>query len=173
MMPNHRSRRILQPVRMWFVYFTLSVALLLSYIPVGRAPLLPDWTAVILVFWCVREPLRIGMAQAFALGLLIDIGHGALMGQHAMAYVVMAYLANTYSRRILWFSTLKQALHVLPIFLLGPMLMAAVRVLTGGEFPGFWLFFGSFTGALLWIPITYLLLLPQYQPHDRDENRPI
>jgi rod shape-determining protein MreD len=173
MMPNHRSRRILQPVRMWFVYLTLAVALLLSYIPVGRAPLLPDWTALVLVFWCVREPLRIGMSQAFVFGLLVDIGHGALMGQHAMAYVVMAYLASTYSRRVLWFSVFSQALHLLPVFLLGPSLMALVRVLTGGEFPGLWLLAGSVTATLLWGPLTYLLLLPQYQPHDRDENRPI
>ena len=31
----------------------------------------------------------------------------------------------------------------------------------------------SLFGALLWWPLTFVLLLPQYQPVDRDANRPI
>ena len=48
-----------------------------------------------------------------------------------------------------------------------------VRLMAGAEFPGWWMFFGCFVAALLWIPLHYVLLLPQYQPVSRDENRPI
>ena len=48
-----------------------------------------------------------------------------------------------------------------------------MRLLAGAEFPGWWMFFGAFVAALLWIPLHYVLLLPQYQPVSRDENRPI
>ncbi len=51
--------------------------------------------------------------------------------------------------------------------------MVVVRLMAGAEFPGWWMFFGSFVAALLWIPLHYVLLLPQYQPVERDENRPI
>jgi rod shape-determining protein MreD len=43
----------------------------------------------------------------------------------------------------------------------------------GIELPGLSYFFGPFVGMLLWLPLTFILLLPQYQPVDRDANRPI
>jgi len=173
MQPTHRSNRILLPAKTWFVYLSLGVALALSYIPTGRLPGVPDWVAVVLAFWCIREPLRVGMGAAFVLGILVDIGHGAAMGQHALAYVVLAYLASALSRRVLWFPTVQQALHVLPLLVLTQALMVLVRVVAGAEFPGWWYFSTSLTGALLWIPLSFVLLLPQYQPIERDEHRPI
>ncbi|AVZ80530.1 rod shape-determining protein MreD [Zoogloeaceae bacteirum Par-f-2] len=173
MQPTNRSSRILLPVKLWFVWLSLIVALGLRYIPTGRLPGVPDWVALVLAFWCIREPLKVGMGTAFVLGLLVDIGLGAAMGQHALAYVVLAYLAAGLSRRVLWFSPLEQALHVLPVLLLAQLLMVLVRLLAGAEFPGWWYFAASFSAALLWWPLTFLLLLPQYQPVERDENRPI
>ncbi|MCK9259022.1 MAG: rod shape-determining protein MreD [Azoarcus sp.] len=173
MQPTNRSSRILLPVRLWFIHFSLLIALGLVYVPTGRLPGVPDWVALVLAFWCIREPLRIGMGAGFFFGLLVDIGQGAAMGQHALAYVVLAYLANGLARRLMWFSALQQALHVLPMLLVSQALMVAVRLIAGAEFPGWSYFLSSFTGVLLWWPLTYLLLLPQYQPADRDDNRPI
>jgi len=171
--PTNRSSRILLPVKQWFVYLSLFVALGLEYIPTGRTPGLPDWVALVLVFWCVREPLVIGMGVGFVFGLLMDVGLGAAMGQHALAYVVLAYLANSLARRVLWFPAWQQALHVLPLLLLAQLLMVAVRLLAGAEFPGWSYFLSSFSSALLWLPLSFVLLLPQLQPVERDDNRPI
>ena len=68
-------------------------------------------------------------------------------------------------RRVTW--------RVLPLLFMSQVVMVVVRLLAGAEFPGWWMFFGSFVGALLWIPLHYVLLLPQYQPVVRDANRPI
>ncbi len=173
MQPTNRSSRILLPVKQWFVYLSLFVALGLEYIPTGLTPGLPDWVALVLVFWCVREPLVIGMGVGFVFGLLMDAGLGAAMGQHALAYVVLAYLANSLARRVLWFPAWQQALHVLPLLLLAQLLMVAVRLLAGAEFPGWSYFLSSFSSALLWLPLSFVLLLPQLQPVERDDNRPI
>ncbi|MHB8785264.1 MAG: rod shape-determining protein MreD [Thauera sp.] len=173
MQPTNRSSRILLPVKQWFVYLSLFVALGIEYIPTGLTPGLPDWVALVLAFWCVREPLRIGMGAGFAFGLLLDVGLGAAMGQHALAYVVLAYLANSLARRVLWFPAWQQALHVLPLLLLAQVLMVAVRLLAGAEFPGWSYFLSSFSSALLWMPLSFVLLLPQLQPVERDDNRPI
>jgi len=121
----------------------------------------------------VREPLVIGMGVGFVFGLLMDVGLGAAMGQHALAYVVLAYLANSLARRVLWFPAWQQALHVLPLLLLAQLLMVAVRLLAGAEFPGWSYFLSSFSSALLWLPLSFVLLLPQLQPVERDDNRPI
>ena len=173
MQPTNRSSRILLPVKMWFVFLTLFIALFLNFIPTGHLPAVPDFVALVLAFWCIREPLRIGIGTGFVLGVLTDIGVGAAMGQYALAYVLLAYAANELSRRVLWFTPVEQALHVLPLLFLSQVVMVVVRVIAGAEFPGWWMFFGSFVGALLWIPLHYVLLLPQYQPVERDENRPI
>lgn len=173
MQPTHRSNRILQPAQNWFIYLTLLIALGLSYIPTGRLPGIPDWVALVLAIWCVREPLRVGMGAGFVFGLMIDIGYGAAMGQHALAYVVLCYLAGALSRRILWFPALQQSLHILPLLLLAQLIMVTVRMVGGADFPGWWYFGSSLAGALCWAPLSFLLLLPQYQPVDRDDNRPI
>jgi len=48
-----------------------------------------------------------------------------------------------------------------------------VRMLAGAEFPGWWYFTGSFTAVLLWVPLHFVLLFPQFRPVERDDNRPI
>ena len=173
MQPTHSSRRILRPVRNWFIILTLFVALLLNLIPFGRLPGIPDWVALVLAFWCVHQPLKVGMAAAFMLGLAMDVADASVMGQHALAYVLLAFAAAGLSRRVLWFPLSQQALHVLPLFLGMQLVMMVARMLTGAEFPGVMWFLSSFTATLLWHPVTYLLLIPQFRLEDKDVNRPI
>jgi rod shape-determining protein MreD len=67
----------------------------------------------------------------------------------------------------------QQALHVLPMFLGMQLVMLVTRMVSGGEFPGVLWFLSSFTATLLWYPVTYLLLMPQFRPEDKDVHRPI
>lgn len=173
MQPIHASRRILLPVRGWFMAASLAMAVFLDLIPLGRFPGLPDWAALVLVFWCIHQPLRVGMGGAFLIGLIVDVGDASVMGQHALAYVLLAFASGALSRRILWFPLIQQALHVLPLLLATQLVMVGVRLIGGGEFPSLLWFLGSFTGIALWSPLTYLLLLPQFRPVERDETRPI
>lgn len=173
MQPTHSSRRILLPVSNWFIVLTLFLALLLNLIPFGRLPGIPDWVALVLAFWCVHQPLKVGMAAGFMLGLAMDVADASVMGQHALAYVLLAYAAAGLSRRMLWFPLAQQALHVLPMFLGMQLVMMLTRMLAGAEFPGVLWFLSSFTATLFWHPVTYLLLIPQFQSQDKDVNRPI
>lgn len=171
--PTHSSRRILLPARGWFIYLSLLLALVLNMIPFGKLPGIPDWFALVLAFWCIHQPLRIGMAVGFCGGLVMDVANASVMGQHALAYVLLAFAAGGLSRRILWFPLAQQALHVLPLLLGTQLVMLLIRMSTGAEFPGVLYFLSSVTAVLLWHPLNYVLLLPQYQPVERDENRPI
>ncbi|MFZ2854596.1 MAG: rod shape-determining protein MreD [Rhodocyclaceae bacterium] len=173
MQPTFSSSRILLPVRPWFVVLSLLAALLLNFLPISNWPGVPDWVALLIVFWSVREHRRVGMGWGFILGLVMDVADASLMGQHALAYVLAAYGAATLSRRILWFPLGQQALHILPLLLLVQLVQFAIRALAGAEFPGIGYFIGPLIGTVLWVPLTYALLLPQYQPVDRDANRPI
>ncbi len=171
--PTHSSRRILLPVKRWFILFSLAAAFFLDLIPLGHAVGVPDWVALVLAFWSVREPQRVGMGTAFVAGLLMDVASGSVMGQHPLAYLLLAYAGGGLSRRILWFPLAQQALHILPMLLATQLVMVVTRMVGGADFPGWGYFLGSFSGALLWFPLTFVLLLPQYQPVERDENRPI
>jgi rod shape-determining protein MreD len=173
MQPTFSSSRILLPVRPWFIALTLTLALAANLLPTTYTPFIPDWVAVLLAFWGIREPRRVAMGVAFMLGVVMDVANGSVMGQHALAYVLLAYFATSISRRVLWFPLGEQALHVLPLLLLSQFVQLAARLIGGADFPGWSFFAGPLLATLLWIPGTYLLLLPQYQPVERDHNRPI
>jgi len=85
MQATYSSSRILQPVRPWFIFASLLVALLVNFLPTSDWPLMPDWIALLLVFWSIREPRHVGMGAGFVLGLAMDVADASLMGQHALA----------------------------------------------------------------------------------------
>ena len=167
------SSRILLPVRPWFIFFSLFLSVLFNFLPTAAWYWIPDWVALLLIFWAIHERRWVGMGCAFLLGLVMDVANAALLGQHALAYVLATYLAASLARRILWFSLLQQALHALPLLLLVQTVQLLMRMLSGGEFPGYSYFMGPFVGVLCWWPVTFILLLPQHQPADRDHNRPL
>lgn len=173
MQTSYSSSRILLPVRPWFIGFSLIVALLLNFLPTAVWRGMPDWLALLIVFWSVREPRRVGMGLAFLLGVAMDVADASLLGQHALAYVLVAYGASSLSRRILWFPLAQQALQVFPLLLLVQVVQFSVRMLIGADSPGISYFLGPLFSTLLWPLLTFLLLLPQHQPVDRDANRPI
>lgn len=173
MQPTFSSSRILLPVRPWFIAATLLVGFLLNLLPAAYWPGMPDWLALVLCFWSVREFRRVGMGVAFVLGLMMDVADASLMGQHALAYVLLSFAAAAQSRRILWFPLLQQALYVLPLLFLAQLTQLGVRLLAGADFPGLGYLLGPLVATVLWLPLTFALLLPQYQPVERDANRPI
>lgn len=173
MQPTFSSSRILLPVRPWFITLSLVGALLLNLMPTAHWAGMPDWIALVLCFWSVREFRRVGMGWAFILGLLMDVADGAILGQHCFAYVLLAYGGASLSRRILWFPLASQALHIMPLLIACQAIQAAMRVAIGGDLPGWGYFVAPFVATLLWIPATFVLLLPQYQSVDENPDRPI
>lgn len=167
------SQTILLPVRAGTILGSLAVALLLDFLPWKDVALAPDFVALVLAFWCVRQPRLVGLGAGWLLGLLIDVGNGVLMGQHALSYSLLAFAAITLSRRILWFPLWSQALHVAALLLFAQGVGALVRIAAGAEFPGWTIAVGPLLGAALWPVVSVLLLLPQRMPTDVDETREI
>ena len=89
--PSFSSSRILLPVRRWFVAPTLLGALLLNFLPNVPWLWMPDWVALVVIFWGIREPRLVGMGWGFLLGLAMDVADASVLGQHALAYVLVAY----------------------------------------------------------------------------------
>ncbi|MCL2075383.1 MAG: rod shape-determining protein MreD [Betaproteobacteria bacterium] len=171
--PSNYSRRILRPAHPWFIALSLFIALLLNMLSTGQWLFMPDWVMLTLCFWNMREGRTMKMRSSFFLGLVMDVANGAALGQHALAYVLVGYTAGSISRRMFWFSLTRQTLLMLPLFLSVTALQIFIRLMAGETFPGWGLFISPVITALLWPPASLLLLLPQYQPEERDENRPI
>ncbi len=155
------SRQILQPVRLSTIVASFALALLLNFLPWRDLRLVPDFVALVLVFWCVRQPRLVGLGVGWTLGLITDAGNGVLLGQHALAYSLLAFLGIWLSRRILWFGPGLQALHVGALLLLAQGAAVLVRLAAGDGFPGWPIVVGPVAGALLWPLTSWLLLLRQ------------
>lgn len=159
------------PVSGRFIAATFLVAFVIDLLPWRDMRGVPDLLMLAVAFWCVHQPRRIGFAIPFALGLLTDTANGALMGQHALAYSVLAFIAMALNRRILWFPLWPQALHVLLILLFVELLTLSVRMMAGAEFPGLTYFLGSFISAALWPLATIVLVAHQRQRVPGDDAR--
>src|SRR5437899_5732483 len=155
-----QDRSILVPARASTIIASFAAALLLNFLPWRDLRLVPDFVALVLAFWCVRQPLLVGLGVAWTLGLLADAGNGVLLGQHALAYSLLAFLAVWLSRRILWFGPMLQSLHVALILLVAQTAVLFVRLAAGDPFPGWPMFVSPLLGAALWPVVTWLLLLP-------------
>lgn len=164
---------LLLPANPFFIWGSLLAALMLNMLPIGRAGWMPDFLALVLVFWAVHQPLRVGVGAAFMFGLAMDVHQSALLGQHALAYTALSFFAITIHRRLLWFTVPSQALQVFPLFAAMHAIELAIRLIAGGMFPGWNIVLAPLLEVMLWPVASVMLLAPQRRAPDPDENRPL
>lgn len=146
-----------------YIFLTIIIAFLVYLLPgSGKLVFLRiDLPLIVLIYWCIHQPNRVGFAVGFVLGLLVDVTDGNILGQHAIAYTLAIYLAMALRLRILKFKLWQQALHILAFLLLSQILVALTHLFLPSTFPGIGYFAVSFIGALLWPAITFLIEYPQ------------
>ncbi|MDB5878338.1 MAG: mreD [Variovorax sp.] len=171
MRPGHQQ--LLLPVNPLFVWGSLIVALLVDMLPLGRGAWMPDVLALVIVFWSVHQPARIGIGAAFVFGIFMDVHQSAMLGQHALSYTMLGFLAIMAHRRLLWYPVFSQALQVLPLFALSHLVELVIRMIGGGVFPGWTLLIAPVVEAALWPLVSVLLLAPQRRTPEPDANRPL
>ena len=161
---------ILLPVKPAFIIMTLVAAALLNMMPWSGwlAWLRPDFVALVVLYWVIEQPRRVGFTAAFTLGLLMDVAEGALLGQHALSYTILAFAGIALNRRVRMFSLTSQVVHVIPLLLVNDLIVLGVRILAGADFPGYRYFLGSFVAGALWPAVSVLLKLPQRPRTDPD-----
>ena len=158
----NRPHYILLPVSPLFIAFSLACAFLLNLLPWGHFIGAPDFVALVLVFWGIHQPRKVGIGMAFFMGLLMDVHDATLLGENALAYTLLSYLAIMIHRRVLWFPVMTQAVHVFPLLLITQTIQVVVRLIVAGKFPG-WLHFIE----------SVVAIAPQRRAVDRDHTRPI
>jgi rod shape-determining protein MreD len=140
------------PRRTWVILASLAVALFLTILPIPdwSQELRPQWVALVLIYWGLALPDRIGVFWAWGTGLVLDVTTGTVLGQHALSLSVVAWLAVELHKRIRIFPPLQQAVSVWVLLLVERLLSMWVIGATGQPTPTLWYWMPTFVGALLW-----------------------
>jgi rod shape-determining protein MreD len=135
----------------------LSLLLMLMPLPQALAPLKPYWPALVLIYWSLEAPDRVGIGLAFLVGLGADLLDGALLGEQALRLAALTFIVLRFRARLRFFPMWQQALAVLVLLLNDRVLLLVVRLFAGDPRPpaSFWL--APFTGTVVW-PFVFLLI---------------
>ena len=164
---------ILLPANSLFIVLTITAALIWSILPWGQVMGLPDLLLLVLLFWNIYQARKVALGTSFFLGIVLDVQHGFLLGEHALAYVITSYCAIFLARRILSFNIILQTLHIFLLLLLSNAVFLTIHWFSGRFLPETSYFAASIVGALLWPFLSFLLLAPQGRAHDHDDTRPL
>ena len=168
------GRPLLLPANPKFIAMTLVLGLLANML-LGLLGWrgLPDVLAIVLVFWIVYQPRRVGLVLAFFLGLAMDVHESSLLGQNALSYVVLSAMALAMQRRLLWFPLREQAVQIIPLFVIASLLEWVTRLIVHDALPHWSQLFAPLLQAALWPLVGALLLAPQRRAFDPDNIRPL
>ena len=135
----------------------LAMALRIVSWPIEVAVFNPDWVLLVLIYWSLAIPERVGIFHAWTFGLLTDVLTGRLFGQYALAYSLVIYICLKLHRRLRQFPVIQQALFIFFCLLLSQLLLFLVKNL---QHPAqlkatFWL--PVLTGTFCW-PLVFTAL---------------
>lgn len=143
----------------WFIYLTIFIALYLQTLPMPDLLLLfkPKWVALVLAYWCLLQPYRIGIMHGFFIGLLIDLIEGSSLGQNAIYLTLIAYFLHKFYQRIRMYTIIKQTLAIFIILLFAQIIFALLQTIANNKDFSIIVFLPVFISTLIW-PWLYILL---------------
>jgi rod shape-determining protein MreD len=143
----------------WIIYITFAVALVLAVMPMPEwaRGFRPDWVALTLIYWCMATPQRVGVGTGWVAGLLLDVLFGAMLGQHALANSVTAYLTVRLHLQLRMFPMVQQALSVLALLALNQFIVIWMQSLAGHKPETLAYITPLVVGAVIW-PWLFVIL---------------
>lgn len=140
-------------------WISLLLALCLQVMPLPDAWLVwrPDWLGLVLIYWCVVAPQRIGVFHGFILGLLLDLIEGTPLGQNALVMALVAFLALLVYQRMRAYALVQQAVLVFVLLGIAQLLEQWLRIIFGPFAINLAFLLPALIGAVLW-PWFYTLL---------------
>jgi rod shape-determining protein MreD len=128
------------------------VALALAILPLPEVleAFRPDLLVLVVLYWCIESPRAGGLTLPFVSGLALDVTHGVVLGQHALALTLMSAWATHLRLRIRVFSVLSQCLTIFALLTGYQFVLFWVDGATGNPVTTFGRWLAPFIGALLW-----------------------
>lgn len=137
--------------------FMAAFLLVLLPLPGWSTMYRPDWVVLVLIYWCLAMPDRIGPVAGWIVGLLVDITQANLLGLNALGMSLVGYLANRFHNRLRMFPWLQQAVAVLIMLLLYRALVGWILGFIGTSNLDYSYWVPCLIGMLAW-PWLYLIL---------------
>lgn len=141
------------------IIFSFIAALFLTIMPLPEIlqAFRPAWVPMVLIYWVMALPTRLGVGVGWLVGLLLDVATGTLLGQNAMALSLLAFLTLQLHQRLRVYPIGQQAMSILMLIALYQMLVVWVRGIIGFP-PETWLYWmQSFSSMLAW-PLLFIAL---------------
>ncbi len=116
----------------WILPVSIVIALVLGLLPPAVVqPLRPYWLALVLAYWVIEEPDRVGLGAAFVAGVLADLLYGGLLGEQALRLVIMTFILQRFRARMRFFPISQQALAIGGLLLNDRIVSSAVHLAVG------------------------------------------
>jgi len=143
----------------WVVVATFLAAYLLAVIPLPAWLLWarPEWMALVLVYWAIALPHRVGLFTGLILGVVMDVLEGAVLGQNALSLTVLALLSLTLYQRMRVYNLWQQAAMVFLLVGIHQLICQWVQNLQGVAAQSLIFLLPAFTSALLWPVMLHVL----------------
>ncbi len=138
---------------------SFMVAIMLTAIPLPdwAGNWRPAWVAIVLIYWCMAIPDRIGICVAWFLGLLLDVQQGTVLGQNALGMTVIAFLTITSYQRMRVYPLAQQAVLVCFYLLLYKLIMLWISGYLGISTRDWTYWMPAITSMVLW-PWLFIIL---------------
>ncbi|MCD6040075.1 MAG: mreD [Gammaproteobacteria bacterium] len=132
------------------ISFLIAFILTLLPLPSWAVWLSPAWVLMILVYWVIAAPERINIGCACIAGIFLDVLQGTLLGEHALALILVIYLVTRVHSRLRMFALLQQSMIIFLFVLLYQGILFCIQGFLG-ILPSSWLYWScSLTSMLLW-----------------------
>lgn len=141
----------------YFLSIVISMSLNILPLPIYLKSLNPDWVLLILIYWTLAIPEKVGVFNAWTVGLLVDVLMGRLLGMHALAYALISYSCLKFHKRLRRYPVLQQALFVSLCLLFSQMMVFWIESIQGATAFSFKFWLPVLVGTLLW-PAVYSVL---------------
>jgi rod shape-determining protein MreD len=143
----------------WIIVFSFVIAMMLMAMPLPEWAISwrPSWVAIVLIYWCMALPDRVGIGIGWLLGLLLDVQQGTVLGQNALGLAIIAYITLITYQRMRMYPLTQQAVLVCLYLLLYEVISLWIRGIIGVP-PDNWTYWmPAFTSMLLW-PWLFIVL---------------
>ena len=142
------------------IAITFLIALFLTIIPLPQwaAEIRPYWLMLVIIYWVLVLPEAVGVGISWFVGLLFDVMQGALLGQYALAMMVIAYLTYKLHYQLRVFPRWQQAIAVFLFISLAQLFILWTNILIGQTVTSYWQhWLAILSSAVIW-PWIYSLL---------------
>jgi rod shape-determining protein MreD len=149
---------MMRTLQQWLFSISIFSAIVLQLVPWPHsiALLKPWFLGLVLAYFTLEQPGKVGLSKAFLIGLLADACNGLLFGEQAFRATVLVYVLLRFRYRLRFFPLWQQTAAIGAIFLNDCVLSVWVRMIGNYGWPplGSWL--SPVTAAALW-PWLFLL----------------